>query len=395
LFTFSSNILFLRELDNNNRNDPVSDDSLNSLKFNAYSANVGGDPTATLLHTQNLKVHMHLTETRYTSIAVLKYVFDKVIRQFAQRSIRVLSYQYIKHSLADKLPVLFILCPDLITEMKVKLLYSHHINISQIIKPITYTFSPNVMGYSYFYTNIIQEFTKDIMSRQEFIPWIGTISSHDFARLSNIHDILNDPQQSDMNDIQVIPLGRPSNHDGVFWDEQEICCPDFIDLFKRILMSRGESEEKVLGFINLSTSSNIIESFHGSSFMFRPNVLTEYILWLSNMWVYILTDPFIQQSVWNSCKYRGKNSFQNTNHTSMNTQPGFYLLDDLLNAYYLSSRDYKFPNREISKISAELLTNRTTLHNKNSCSGDDNDHPYGFDSMYILPNQTVSIIQQG
>jgi hypothetical protein len=208
--------------------------------------------------------------------------------------------------------------------------------------------------------------------------------------------LLHLQDQPATDDIQVIALGGLNGdgsrfHSTDYWNQQEQCCPGLWELFKYILMSRGESPDHVSTFFN--TSSHFIQSLSCSSFLIRPALLKSFSSWLSDIWIYILTDPLVQRHVWVDCKYI---SYNDNNKRSVEILPGHILLGDWLNAYYFSSRGYTIQTitNDISKrpFPHEDWTNASQQSHDNTCAT----APSRLESaIYAVSNESKKNILQG
>jgi len=290
--------------------------------------------------------------------------------------------------------LLFVLCQDPICEIKARLwdsLPSSQHNIHWIT-PVTYILSSTFMGNSYFYTNILPDFLQDILSRPKAFPWVGTISgsiyaSQHFASMT-LDEIFQDPDS--IKDVQVIALGDTLEDRGAtivnrsYWEEQEICCPELFHGLQRILLASGEKPNLVSAFIK--SSNPIIQSLTHSSVLVRPALLPNYIQWLSNIWIYILTDPLIQDALWTSCKY----TLNQVDGETVHEIPGYPLLEDWLVAYYFTSRSHNIHTMtEIPESKQGSHEDRANVSNPICLAT-----PNRIAPIYTLSNSTINALRQ-
>lgn len=243
----------------------------------------------------------------------------------------------------SKVQLLFILRHDdqirSATDLHLGYTQYNHTNSS----PCLYSLPSNYMDYAYFYTNILSTFIQDLHSLSDSVPWMGTISEDIYLNHPNVSTVLDRilHEYSCQPEIQVITFGQwytiqQEMENQRFWDRQEHCCPGLVTLFQQILLFHGESKDHVMNFTQLPIHQ--IQSFHRFSLVVRPILMPPFIQWLSKIWIYILTDPFIQQGIWTGCIYASTIE-QESKET--HTLPGHFLINDWLAAYYFSSREYR------------------------------------------------------
>ena len=226
---------------------------------------------------------------------------------------------------------------------------------------------------------------RDILSRPDDIPWIGTIPGEVFAihtDLSTLDRILQ--EYSSRDDAQVMVFGQlhpiQEVENRLYWKKQEQCCPGLLELFKQILIVHGESPEHVTKFIDWPIHRT--QSFSGFCFMVRPRLLPDFIQWLSKIWIYILTDPMVQQGVWSDCTYRSSDDKPNDVHKLH----GHALLVDWLAAYYFSSRDYMIQTMiDLPVVNLQYEVSRNDVHSREDVCAT---APNRLESVYNLSNAT-------
>jgi len=235
-----------------------------------------------------------------------------------------------------KLPLLFVLT----FEMEALTRYSQH--NSTTILPYTYVLPSTFMESVYFYTNILPNYLKDILTFSDDIPWIGTLTDDVLARYPRLLTHIDRILQGDSigSDIQVFAFGTldpaRDTKEGLYWQQQEECCPGLWDILYRTLLFHGESQQQVNNFIQIPIHR--IKSFDRLSLLIRPTLLAPFIQWLSTVWLFLLTDPIIQQNIWNPCTYV---SWDDNGNRNLQTLTGHILLGNWLTVFYFSSRGFK------------------------------------------------------